>query len=79
MPAREKGVQGSEIGVGFLLQVKAHGWYMSRDTWRVRFTGEMGQEKLPKNKYYFWNTYYTAEAVSDTWCVFPVIHTTTTR
>lgn len=45
--------KGSEIRMGFLLQVKAHGWYMSRDTWRVRFTGEMGLEKLPKNKYYF--------------------------
>lgn len=25
--------------------------------------GEMGQEKLPKNKYNLWNPYYVAEAL----------------
>ena len=26
--------------------------------------GEVGQEKLPKNKYHFWNPYFVAEALS---------------
>ena len=25
---------------------------------------QMGQDKLPKNKYHFWNTYYVATAMS---------------
>ena len=28
------------------------------------YPGEIGQEKLPKDKHHFWNAYYAAEFVS---------------